>query len=152
MLFSVFKRPHRQARNRIRLALYVLCGVFILDCLRIATSHPPTKRISPTQHVPQERIFIAAIHRNTEFILVTNWNEALLNLTTYLGSNNVFVSIQESGSLDDTKGALRDLDFALKESGVRRSIKLGLTLQEQLDEVANAPKEEKEGWIRTNRG
>jgi hypothetical protein len=99
-----------------------------------------------------QKIFIAAIHRNTEFILVTEWNQALLNLTSYLGPKNVFVSIQESGSLDDTKGALRDLDFALKESGVHRSIKLGSTVEEQVAEVYAAPPEEQEGWIRTSRG
>ena len=54
--------------------------------------------------------------------------------------------------MDDTKGALRDLDFELKELGVHRSIESGLTMPEQLEEIANAPGTEQDGWIRTSRG
>ena len=111
----------------------------------------PMRVVAPAQPLRENKIFIAATHRNTEFILRTHWNEAVLNLTKHFGPKNVFVSIQESGSMDDTKGALRDLDFELKELGVHRSIKAGLTMAQQLEEVANAPETEQDGWIRTSR-
>jgi hypothetical protein len=43
------------------------------------------------------RIFIASIHWNNEAILRSAWNQALLDLVECLGSNNVFVSVYESG-------------------------------------------------------
>jgi hypothetical protein len=147
----MIRRPSRLARRRIRFALSILFGIFIIDCWRIAISRSPSRRVAPARPLPETRIFIAATHRNTEFILRTHWNEAVLNLTEHFGPKNVFVSIQESGSMDDTKGALRDLDFQLKESGVHRSIKFGLTMAQQLEEIANAPKTEQDGWIRTSR-
>lgn len=151
MLFNTIRRPSRLVRRKIRLALSILCGIFVIDCWNILVFHSPLIRIAPARPLRESRIFIAATHRNTEFILRTHWNEAVLNLTNHFGPKNVFVSIQESGSMDDTKGALRDLDFQLKESGVHRSIKPGLTMEQQLEEIAHAPEREQDGWIRTSR-
>lgn len=75
-----------------------------------------------------------------------------MNLTKHLGIQNVFVSVHESGSQDDTKGALRDLDFELKELGVHRSIELDKSLDEQVAEIMTRPEEVEEGWIFTPRG
>lgn len=75
-----------------------------------------------------------------------------MNLTKHLGINNVFVSVHESGSQDNTKGALGDLDFELKELGVRRSIELNQTLDQQIAEVMTHPEAVEEGWIATPRG
>src|SRR5277367_430791 len=138
MLWRPIRRPSRLARSRLRLGLLCLFGILILDFFFISLSHPPSRRVSLSSippNVRRQNIFIASIHRNSERILRTHWNEALVNLTKHLGIENVFVSVHESGSQDDTKGALRDLDFELKELGVHGSIELDKSLGEQVAEI-----------------
>jgi hypothetical protein len=96
----------------------------------------------------QEKVFIASIHWNNEKILRSHWVPALLDLVAHLGEKNVYVSVQESGSWDDSKGALRELDEALGKAGVRRRIILDDTTH--ADEIGKTPAED--GWIRTSRG
>lgn len=80
------------------------------------------------------------------------WNTALLNLVQALGPKNVFVSILESGSQEDTKGALSDLEKKLNDLGVANRIQLGMTVQEQAVWVLDVPEEGKrDGWIFTGR-
>lgn len=59
----------------------------------------------------------------------------------------MYVSVQESGSWDDSKGALRELDEALERAGVRRRILLDDTTH--ADEIRKTPAES--GWIQTSR-
>jgi hypothetical protein len=135
--------------------LLTLTILLLLDAFFISTSLPPPMRTVPSQ-TPQntEKIFIASIHRNTEYALRIFWNEALLNLIQYLGPENVYVSIIESGSQDDTKGALRDLQEELGKLGVGTMFDLGMDMYEQADELANVPEpdEDRGGWIFTGRG
>lgn len=68
----------------------------------------------------------------------------MLDLVEYFGADNVYVSIYESGSWDDSKGALRALDSDLEKKGVKRTIKL--------DETTHKIELEKPfttGWIET---
>lgn len=95
-----------------------------------------------------QKIFIASIHWNNEAILRSHWVPGILGLVEHFGKDNVYVSVQESGSWDDSKGALRDLDQSLEQIGVRRKIILSETTHE--DEIKKAPTES--GWIRTSRG
>jgi hypothetical protein len=95
----------------------------------------------------QEKVFIASIHWNNEEILRSHWVPALLELVSHLGEKNVYVSVQESGSWDDSKGALRELDEALGKAGVRRRIILDDTTH--ADEIGKTPAES--GWIQTSR-
>ena len=95
----------------------------------------------------QEKVFIASIHWNNEEILRSHWVPALLELVSHLGEKNVYVSVQESGSWDDSKGALRELDEALGKAGVRRRIILDDTTH--ADEIGKTPSES--GWIQTSR-
>ncbi|KAM0722855.1 hypothetical protein Q7P37_001053 [Cladosporium fusiforme] len=95
-----------------------------------------------------EKIFIASIHWNNEKILRSHWVPGVLDLVKHFGEDNVYVSVQESGSWDDSKGALRELDQALEKSGVRRKIILDDTTHE--DEIKKTPAES--GWIQTPRG
>jgi hypothetical protein len=153
MLWTPLRRPSRFARSRLRLGFFCLFGILVLDFFLIALSQPPSRRVpvlSVTQNV--QKIFIASIHRNSERILWSHWNEAVVNLTKHLGINNVFVSVHESGSQDNTKGALSDLDFELKELGVRRSIELNQTLDQQIAEIMTRPETVEEGWMATPRG
>lgn len=65
----------------------------------------------------------------------------------------MFVSIIESGSLEDTKGALRDLEKQLDELGVESRIELGMSVEEQVSMLKDVPEpDEREGWIFTGRG
>lgn len=94
------------------------------------------------------KIFIASIHWNNEAILRSHWIPGVLGLVKHFGEKNVYVSVQESGSWDDSKGALRDLDQALEKAGVGRKIILDDTTHE--DEIKRAPADS--GWIQTPRG
>jgi len=95
-----------------------------------------------------QKIFIASIHWNNEEILRSHWVPGVLGLVDHFGKDNVYVSVQESGSWDDSKGALRELDQSLEQAGVRRRIILDKTTHE--DEIKKAPAES--GWIQTPRG
>jgi hypothetical protein len=106
------------------------------------TPTPPTTPVNGGQ-----KVFIASIHWNNEKILRSHWIPALLDLVAHLGESNVFVSVQESGSWDDSKGALRELDAALGAKGVRRRIVLDETTH--ADEIGKTPAGD--GWIQTSR-
>lgn len=72
----------------------------------------------------------------------------MIALSKALGTENVFVSVQESGSWDDSKGALRLLDTELGGLGVSREIILDETTH--IEEIGRPPAGE--GWIKTPRG
>ncbi|KAJ5836501.1 Mannosyltransferase 1 CMT1, partial [Penicillium robsamsonii] len=96
----------------------------------------------------QERIYIASINWNNELVLRSHWNKALTQLVLKLGPENVFISIYESGSYDNTKAALRELDWELERMRVPRNITLSpVTHQDELAAPARG-----EGWIRTPDG
>ena len=65
------------------------------------------------------------------------------------------MSILESGSQEDTKGALLELQAKLGELGVGNRIVLGQTVDEQYEELMSPPeadeKGERPGWIFTGR-
>jgi hypothetical protein len=77
-----------------------------------------------------------------------NWSNALVQLVTDLGPENVYVTILEGGSYDGTKDALSELDKKLGRLGVRRSI----TMEDEThaDLIAQPPG--KEGWVTTRKG
>lgn len=101
-----------------------------------------------TMRKPAEKIFIASIHWNNEEVLRSHWVPAIVALVKHLGPENVYVSVQESGSWDDSKGALRWLDDELAAIQVRRKILLDETTH--TDEINKPPVST--GWINTPRG
>lgn len=103
---------------------------------------------APPPPANYKRIYIAAQHWNNARLLRQHWNSALVALVQELGTANVFVSIYESGSYDDTKGALRELDAELEGLGVQRSLMLSDI--SHADEIAQQPSEH--GWIKTADG
>ncbi|KAM3085729.1 hypothetical protein ACMFMG_002794 [Clarireedia jacksonii] len=120
----------------------------------IVSLTPPLRRVltsstSPDNVARNERIFIASMHWNNELIIRSHWGAAVLDLVRYFGVENVYISIVESGSWDDTKGALRDLDAELEKLGVERSIELLESTHR--DEVIRIPELNEEGWILTSR-
>ena len=72
----------------------------------------------------------------------------MLDLAKHLGPDNVFISIQESGSKDDSKGALRLLNGLLQDAGIRRRIVLDDTTHK--DELDKPPGTS--GWVRSLQG
>ncbi|KAI9873484.1 MAG: hypothetical protein M1823_007909, partial [Watsoniomyces obsoletus] len=77
------------------------------------------------------------------------WGEALLKLIETLGADNVYVSIYESGSLDNTKDVLKYLDDKLVQYQIRHTITLDPTTHE--DEIKAGPFDEagnpRSGWV-----
>lgn len=96
----------------------------------------------------KDRVFIASTHWNNEVILRSHWNSALIDLVKHIGPSRVYVSIYESGSWDNSKGALRELDHELGKLGVPR--KIVLDEMTHADEIAKPAAEI--GWIDTPRG
>jgi hypothetical protein len=144
----------RTRRIRIRLIVALVAAAWTLaEVLRVKhalvqeTSTSTSTSTSTTEPGPlgRERIYITALHWNNEWILRTAWISALVELATAVGRENVFVSIQESGSWDDTKGALRFLDSQLALHDIPRRIVLDDTTH--LDEISKPPAPR--GWIQT---
>jgi Cryptococcal mannosyltransferase 1 len=127
---------------------------FLFDTIYIFFSQPPparTDKLSPS--LVGQKIFIASIARNSEYMLRLYWSAALLSLCNFLGPQNVYVSIVESGSQDDTKGALRDLKAELKKLGVENRIIVGEDVTQQMEDLVTTPEEGKrQGWIYTGNG
>lgn len=94
------------------------------------------------------KIYIASVHWNNGEILRSHWNAAVIKLVKALGQENVYISIHESGSWDDSKGALRVFDEQLELLKVRKTITLDPTTHK--DEIEKAPGPS--GWIETPRG
>ncbi|KAF2631871.1 glycosyltransferase family 69 protein [Macroventuria anomochaeta] len=134
------RRPIKQ----VLILVFILFNIFevaqILRCLSSPTNEPVTQR--------SERVYIASIHWNNERILRSHWNDAVIALANALGRENVFVTVYESGSWDDSKGALRELDMALAAHKIRRNITLSETTH--LDEISVVNRGS--GWIDTPRG
>lgn len=145
MLYLSFRRNTLLSRLAKYLAFVVILWttvevLYVRNALiREACREPPPFR--------DEKVFIASIHWNNEEILRKYWIPAVVDLVKEIGPDNVYVSVQESGSWDDSKGALRVLDQHLEALGVARRIVLDKTTH--ADEIAKAPAET--GWIRTPR-
>lgn len=90
------------------------------------------------------------MHWNNEGILRSHWNNAVIELVKHFGPSNVFVAVLESGSWDNSKGALRDLDSRLDSLEVTRSIILEDTTH--AEEISRTPSVNETGWVSTSHG
>ncbi|CRK12798.1 hypothetical protein BN1723_009799 [Verticillium longisporum] len=142
--------------NPVRLGLLLFALVTFFDTLRLQNRiarHDlvPHAFDTPRKH---ERVYIAALHYNDAPLLRQQWNPALLALVERLGRANVFVNVHESGSWDDTKAALAELDAELEVRGVPRSVVTSnVTHQDELE--ANRPAQGvalPKGWIVPSKG
>ncbi|CEJ93468.1 hypothetical protein VHEMI09054 [[Torrubiella] hemipterigena] len=140
----------RMARSRgVRIVVLLAMIVNFLETFSIYNRIAQIDKSSPMVHTysKTERIYIASMHFNNEELLRNHWNRALLELVAALGEKNVFVNIYESGSWDDTKGALAELDALLEHRGIERRVEVSNTTH--LDEIENPIKAD--GWIHTKR-
>lgn len=144
------RRILRLRITRVALLLFLLFN--FLDVLRIhhnlGHSHVQHRRKSESpSRRPHERIYIASMHFNNGEILKSHWNDAVIGLTETFGPKNVFVSIFESGSWDDSKAVLQQLDRDLEKRGVPHRVEVSdITHQDELDSEHKG-----EGWIDTPR-
>jgi hypothetical protein len=157
MFLGAFHRRGRLRRSGLRAVVLVLFIALFIDFTLMLSTDPPVTRVPPLLATPsdtsmtrKERVFIASMHWNNEPILRSHWNAAVLDLVRHFGAQNVYVSISESGSWDDTKGALRELDIELGKLGVERSIVMDDRTHE--DEIKQEPGPLEQGWIWTSRG
>jgi glycosyltransferase involved in cell wall biosynthesis len=99
-----------------------------------------------------ENILLIGIHWNSEKILRSHWNQAVVDTANAIsrGGGGVFVSIVENGSQDGTKAALIQLREKLDERNIPNLITMSETTH--LDEISKLPDEESEDWIMTPRG
>ena len=146
MLWMSFRRSTRFRLIRASWILFLIfCSIDLVWLSWILRQNDSAlKKLPP---VPTDRIYIASIHWNNEKILRSHWNTAVLDLVQHLGIDNVFVSVYESGSWDDSKGALRSLDAELQKLGVQREINMNTTTHQ--DEIERPPAIS--GWIATPR-
>lgn len=148
MIGTSLRRFSRSSRSRVFRAFLLLFALFcIVDVLSLTSARQHQNLPAKSPNVRGQKIFIASIHWNNEPILRSNWSLAVLDLVAYFGPENVYVSIYESGSWDDSKEALRLLDNDLETKGVRRTVKLNETTH--ADELK---KPATDGWIQTPRG
>lgn len=135
--------------NLLRIVRALVVVVLVWSAIDTTWTLAVLKRqpLGPDAELGSEKVYIASIHWNNEAILKSHWISAVLDLVKEIGRDNVFVSIQESGSWDDSKGALAYLDAELDRAGIRRKIILDPTTH--LNEVNKPPA--KSGWIMTPR-
>lgn len=143
---SSFRRSTRS--KLLRASIFILTAVCLIDLFSILSSRPSQPEGAKSiLDVRNQKVFIASIHWNNARILRSNWNRAVLDLVGFFGAQNVYISIYESGSWDESKDALRALDGGLGELGVQRTIILNETTH--ADEMRQPMAE---GWIETPRG
>lgn len=148
MIPTSFRRFSRSSRTRVfRAALLILALFCLVDIISLISARQHQNLPARAPDLRGQKIFIASIHWNNEPILRSKWNLAVLDLVDYFGVENVYVSIYESGSWDDSKGALRVLENELEKKGVRRTVRLSETTHaDELKQPAT------DGWIQTPRG
>ncbi|KAJ4271964.1 hypothetical protein NW762_000673 [Fusarium torreyae] len=140
------RRLLRSRFPRILLILFTI--VNILDVLRVHSNiidadHTPAPKLSQ----PPERIYIASMHFNNEYIIREHWGPAVVAIAKLLGRENIFVSVYESGSWDNTKYELSKLDQELERLGVPHRVEMSDVMHK--DEMENPDKGE--GWVNTPR-
>lgn len=147
MRLTSFRRSSRfRYIKAVVLVVAALCFVDLLFLTQTRQSLHSSESYDTLRKTPS--VYIASIHWNNEKILRSNWTNAVLELVESLGPEHIYISIYESGSWDDSKGALRLLDAELEKIGVQRTIIL--EPRTHADEIAASPSSS--DWIDTPRG
>lgn len=140
--------PRRLLRSRLLQVSFLLLLLWtFLETLYIHRTIASSSS-KPAPKVNTEKIFIASLPWNNEIVLRTHLINQIRDIVHALGIGNVYISVYENGSFDNTKAALRDLHGELERLGVRNRIVLDE--ESHQDIVDRAPVHPKEGWIRVN--
>jgi len=116
----------RYIRRRRRRALFfflaILASTYIFLFLPLSLRQAQYSQLveydKSIEHLPTPRVFIAAMIANSASLLSKYWIPALLDLVSQLGKENVYVSILENESFDESKELLRTLERTLLQKGV----------------------------------
>lgn len=143
----------RIPRHLARRTLYrrLLVALLLFWTLRDSLQYLHLQRrlkSQPVRQIEPQSVYVASTHWNNAKILKDHWNGQIIDLVKHVGSENVFVSVYESGSWDDSKTALRQLQDALNALDIPNSIVLDPTTHK--DEINARPAGY--GWIDTPRG
>jgi hypothetical protein len=141
-------RFRRISRLRLKLFLAFCALASLLEIFYLHRIFLSSLDSSLSPQSGRQRIFVASTHWNNEAIIRSHWNAAILELVQEIGVENIYISIYESGSWDDSKGALRELDLELERLGVSKTVILDETTH--VDEIEKPPAAS--GWIDTPRG
>ena len=160
----MLRRSYRRSslsQRLARLLLYILLALFVLDLLTILKhyrefssnliSHTYTAPSLLPTPVQNQKIFVVAQLWTNAQLISERWGHSLLDLVRVLGKENVYVSILESGSLDNTKEVLKQLDDVLEQNNIPHTTILDPTTH--ADEISVGPFDDqgnpREGWIQT---
>jgi alpha-1,3-mannosyltransferase len=114
------------------------------DALGLSFSHEHTEA-KQNQVVPGEHKYFFAINLYNSFDIIPDLFATLFRLASILGPQNIYVSIYENGSTDQTKALLRIFDSLTRSVGLRVTIRTSMRTRgafnhriEYLAEVRNA--------------
>lgn len=141
------RRPGCLRRTWPLLVIVLFLFGLSVDYFLTMTRNAPPERVHPSTAPSTDRIFIASMHWTNEEMIRSHWGAAVLDLVTHFGADNVYISVLESGSMDNSKLALKELDTQLEKLGVERSIELLDNTHE--DDMRQTPGP---GWVSTSRG
>lgn len=134
------------------LILFVIAStidvLLVRSNLHVGTTETTNIPVPPTSTAKAPKVYIASLHWNNEQILRSHWNAAVVKLVEAFGPENIYISIHESGSWDDSKGALRELDYQLGALNARSKIILDPTTHRDEIDKTLAPS----GWVATAKG
>jgi len=143
---------HPHARRILRSRVFRVAAAIFIVWTFLETLHIHRGLIEadqqPEHPANTEKIFLAALPWNNEYVLRTHLINQIRDLVLALGVGNVYISIYENGSYDGTKDALRDLHRELDDMGVR--CRVILDDLSHADIVNARPKEPTEGWMQIN--
>ncbi|CAO3607639.1 unnamed protein product [Cunninghamella echinulata] len=110
----------RQWRNILSISVVVfMFWSLYINVTSTYSSKTSSVSIPIEQHQP--KIYIAANLYNNEKI-IDNWTYQIKKLIQYYGTNNIYVSIFENGSTDNTRNALREFKEYLLDAQVHHTI------------------------------
>ena len=99
----------------------------------------------PSMHTPDDHKYFFAINLYNSFDVIPDLFSTLFKVSSILGFQNVYVSIYENGSNDQTKALLRIFDALCQSAGLRVKIRTSMRTRgnfnhriEYLAEVRNA--------------
>jgi alpha-1,3-mannosyltransferase len=99
----------------------------------------------PSMHTPDDHKYFFAINLYNSFDVIPDLFSTLFKVSSILGFQNVYVSIYENGSNDQTKALLRIFDALCRSAGLRVQIRTSMRTRgnfnhriEYLAEVRNA--------------
>ncbi|KAL4885020.1 cryptococcal mannosyltransferase 1-domain-containing protein [Aspergillus karnatakaensis] len=133
LISTAARHASRHHKLRRRLLQLFLLTLFIWSTADVLLAY---RRFNEEQvHIDykppeRQRIYIASIQWDAKRVLSKHWNNAVVELADVVGPENVYVTVYESGGSTGTKEALRELDKALNEVGVRHSIIISDTTSE----------------------